>query len=99
MHNVFRVSLLRVYKEGKDPRSPYIPECIEGEYEYIDKIAHHRYVQSGKNKPVLEYLVKWKGYYYVNNSWEPSACLSYCPEIVTKYNKGKELPEEVNSKT
>jgi hypothetical protein len=46
-----------------------------------------------------EYLVVWKGYSSVNNSWEPSASLSNCPEIVTKYNKGKELPDEVNSKT
>ena len=100
MHNVFHVSLLRVYKEGKQPRSPNIPECIEGEYEYtLEKIDKHRYVQSGKNKQVLEYLVKWKGYSSVNESWEPSASLYNCPEMVAKYKKGKELPDEVNSKT
>jgi hypothetical protein len=48
MHNVFHVSLLRVYKEGKHPRSPDIPECFEGEYEYnVESIKDHRYVQSG----------------------------------------------------
>jgi hypothetical protein len=56
-------------------------------------------VQSGKNKQVLEYLVRWKGCLYVNDSWEPSSSLSNCPEIVKKYNKGKKLPDEVNSKT
>ncbi len=55
-------------------------------------------MQSGKNKQVLEYLIKWKGYSSVNDSWEPSASLSNCPEIVKKYNKGEELPDEVNSK-
>jgi hypothetical protein len=34
-----------------------------------------------------------------NRKSEQSASLSNCPEIVTKYNKGKELPNEVNSKT
>jgi hypothetical protein len=99
MHNVFHVSLLRVYKEGKHPRSPDLPECIESEYEYtVEKIIEHRYVQSGKNKHVLEYLMKWKGYSSVNNSWEPIASLSNCPGIVTKYKKGKVLPDEANSK-
>jgi hypothetical protein len=51
------------------------------------------------NKQVLEYLLMWKGYSTVNDSWEPSASLSYCPKIVKKYNKGKELPDEVNSNT
>jgi hypothetical protein len=51
-----------------------------------------------KNKHVLEYLVMWKRYSSVNDSWEPSASLSNCPEIVQKYDKGKNLPDEVTSK-
>jgi hypothetical protein len=100
MHNVFHVSLLRVYKEGKKPRSPDIPECIEGEYEYtVEKIIRHRYEQSGKYKQVLEYLITCKGYSSVNDSWEPSTSLFNCEEIVAKYKKEKQLPDEVNSKT
>jgi hypothetical protein len=100
MHNGFHISLLRVYIEGKHPRSPEIPECVEGEYEYtVERIVQHKYVQSGKNKQVLEYLVMWKGYSSVNDSWEPSARLSNYPEIVKQYNKGKELPDKVISKT
>jgi hypothetical protein len=34
MHNVLHVSLLRPYIEGKHPRSPPIPEILEGEFEY-----------------------------------------------------------------
>jgi hypothetical protein len=56
-------------------------------------------VPSGKkNEEVLEYLVRWKGYLFVNDSWEPSASLSNCPGIVEKYKKGKKLPDEVTSK-
>jgi hypothetical protein len=65
----------------------------------VEIIIIQRYVQSGNNKHVLEYLVRWKGYSSVNESCEPSASLSNCPEIVKKYNKGKELPDEVNSTT
>jgi hypothetical protein len=66
----------------------------------VEKTISHRYMPSGKkNKQVLEYLVRWKGYSSVNDSWEPSASLFNCPEIVKKYNKRKELPDEVNSKT
>jgi hypothetical protein len=101
MHNVFHVSLLSVYIEGKHPISPDIPECIEGKYEYtVEKIFSHRYVPSGKNnKQVLEYLVRWKGYSSLNGSWEPSASLSNCHEIVKIYDKGNGLPDEVISKT
>jgi hypothetical protein len=56
-------------------------------------------MQSGKNKQVLEYIIKWKGYSSVNDSWEPSTSLSNCEEMVEKYEKGKELPHEVNLKT
>jgi hypothetical protein len=34
MHHVFYVILLRPYIEGKHPRSPPIPEILEGEFEY-----------------------------------------------------------------
>jgi hypothetical protein len=67
------IQLLRINfqlnNSGKHPRSPDIPECIEGEYEYtVEKIIAHRYVQSGKNKQVLEYLVMWKGYAPISDS-------------------------------
>jgi hypothetical protein len=66
----------------------------------VEKIITHRYIPSGKkNKHVLEYLVMWKRYSSVNDSWEPSASLSNCPEIVPKYDKGTKLPDEVTAKT
>ena len=42
MHNVFHVSLLRPYIEGKSPRSPSIPVVLKGEHEFVvDKILKH----------------------------------------------------------
>jgi hypothetical protein len=65
----------------------------------VGRLLQHKYVPSGKkNKQVLEYLVRWTGYSSVNDSWEPSASLTNCSELVENYNEGKNLPIEVTSK-
>jgi hypothetical protein len=51
MHNVFHISLLRPYIEGKSPRSPPIPEVIKGEFELIvQKILKFRVVEENDKK-------------------------------------------------
>ena len=63
MHNVFHVSLLRLYIEGKSPRSPPIPVGLKGEHEFVvDKILKHESIKVLPKLTQLECLIKWKGY-------------------------------------
>ena len=62
-HNVFNVSLLRPYIEGKSPRSPPIPKVLDGEHEFVvEKIVKHDLIKVSSTKTQLECLVKWTGY-------------------------------------
>ena len=95
MHNVFHVRLLRPYIEGKHPRSPPIPEILEGEFEYtVEEIVKHRFVPDGRKKPALEFLVRWQGYGQINDSWEPDENLSYCEKLVKKFKKKHKLSDD-----
>ena len=95
MHNVFHVSLLRPYIEGKHPRSPPIPEILKGEFEYtVDQIIKHSLVPDGKKKPALEFLIRWKGYGSINDSWEPDENLTNCEKLVKKFKKEHKLSED-----
>jgi hypothetical protein len=95
MHNVFHVSLLRPYIEGKHPRSPPIPEVLEGEFEYVvEKNVKHRFIPDGKKKTALEFLICWKGYSHVNDSWEPDGKLTNCEQLVKKFKKERNLSDD-----
>jgi hypothetical protein len=49
MHKVLHVSLFRPYIEGKSPKSPPIPEVIQGEFEFVvQKKMKHRVVENDK---------------------------------------------------
>jgi hypothetical protein len=92
MHNVFHISLLRPYIEGKRPRSPPIPEIMKGEFEFtVEKIIQHRFVPDGIKKPALEFLIRWKGYSQINDSWEPNENLTNCEQLVKKFKKEHKL--------
>ena len=92
MHNVFHVSLLRPYIEGKSPRSPPIPVVLKGEHEFVvHKILKHDMVKVSSKKTQLECLIKWKGYTDEHNTWEIMDSLHNCPEIVAEYKKTHKL--------
>jgi hypothetical protein len=70
IHDVFHIDLLSPYKVMEAYREPYIcppPVIKEEEEQYeIDAILDMR--RYGKKK-MLQYLVHWKGYPHVDNSW------------------------------
>jgi hypothetical protein len=88
MHNVFHVSLLRPYIEGKSPRSPPIPMVLDGEHEFVvEKIVKHDLIKVSSKKTQLECLVKWTGYTDEHNTWEIMDSLTNCQDLVAKYKK------------
>ncbi len=85
IHNVFHVSLLKPYIQGKTPDPPPVPITVNGELEYeVDYIIDHR-VKTTKRHSRTEYYVKWTGYSAEHCSWEPEEHLQNAPHVVTDY--------------
>jgi hypothetical protein len=58
------------------------PEMIEGEEEYkVKRIVNLRRYGKGKK---LQFLVHWKGYSIVHDSWEDATDV-HAPELVREY--------------
>jgi hypothetical protein len=92
MHDVFHVSLLRPYVEGKSPRSPRIPVVLAGEHEFVvDKIVQYDFIKVSSKKTQIECLVRWQGYTDEHDTWEIMDSLHNCPEVVAKYTKEHKL--------
>lgn len=83
MHNVFHVSLLRHYREGTDCKAPPLPLVIKGQLEYeVEHIVDHKSSKNG-----TKYLIRWKGYTAVDDTWEPEKNLANCQEVLKEYQK------------
>jgi hypothetical protein len=92
MHDVFHVSLLRPYIEGKSPRSPPIPMVMDGEHDFVvNIILEHDLVKVSSKKTQLECLIKWVGYTDEHNTWEVMDFLTNCQDVVAKYKKEHKL--------
>jgi len=66
---------------GKKKENEIVPEPVEpeeDEYE-VEKVVDKRIVK-GKT----QYLIKWKGFDEVDNTWEPDENLE-CPELIADY--------------
>ena len=82
IHNVFHASLLSSYREtlehGLNFSNPP-PDLIRGEEEYkIDKILLHHRTQGQR-----QYLVSWKGYSTVENTWKSTTCANTVESLLT----------------
>jgi chromodomain-containing protein len=86
IHNVFHASLLSPYHESLEHRPNYSrppPDLLEGEEEYeVEHIINHQH--SGRAR-TLQYLIKWKGYPEVDNTWEPADQV-HVPDLVAVYH-------------
>jgi len=93
IHPVVNVSRVRLYKpqvKGQKKTSPK-PVIIEGEEEFeVEKILNKRIVR-GKEK----FLVKWKEYTAVGDTWENRKNLENAKELVEEFKRkyGEEAEE------
>lgn len=82
-HDVINVSKLTPFVESEltSIDSNQAPEIINGFEEFeVEDILDSR---TCKGK--LLYLIKWKGYSEIHNSWEPEENLQSCGELIEKY--------------
>jgi hypothetical protein len=85
IHNAFYATLLSPYVETKEHGVNFTeppPDLIGGEPEWeVEKILGSR---RHRQKKTLEYLVKWKRYSAVHNSWEPANNV-HAPELLEEF--------------
>jgi hypothetical protein len=85
IHPVFYTSLLSSFIETEihGPNFPKLPPDImdrQEEYEVEAILAH-------KKNRGIKYLVRWKGYGSLDNTWEPASNLKNTQQILDKYRK------------
>src|SRR5579863_7846533 len=85
IHNAFHASLLLPYQEtlkhGRNFEEPP-PDLMDRQPEWeVEKILQEQ-IRCGKK----QYLIRWKGYSEVHNSWEPEAYLN-APELLQAFHE------------
>jgi len=85
IHNTFHNALLSPYQETKEHGANFMeppPDLIEGEPEYkVEKILGARRHRRGHR---LQFLVQWKGYTPMHNSWEPQTNI-HAPGLIKEF--------------
>lgn len=87
IHPVFHVSLLKPYhSDGPyQPPPPVVLEDGSEEYEVETILSHRDRSVPNSSRVIREYLIKWQGYSHEHNTWEPSANLQNCPDVLNSY--------------
>src|SRR6267154_6237607 len=87
INDVFHASLLLPYKETPVHGPNYTrppPDLIEDAEEYeVEAIVNHRHY--GRQRR-LQYLIKWKGYPSLDNTWEPEENV-HAEDLVKEYHR------------
>ena len=84
VHNVFHVSLLKLYRFDGNLQPPPLQIELEGEVlDVFERILDHR--PKGPARRNTEYLVKWEGYGHEHNTWEPVSSFDHCTAQIDGY--------------
>ena len=79
IHPTFHVSLLEKALPGTKLQTTL---DVHGEKEYkVEKILDHRQISRK-----TQYLVKWKDYDTMENTWEPIQNLNHCEKLWLEYH-------------
>lgn len=99
IHPVFHAALLTLYHTTKEHSPDYIrpppvptPESTEGEEWEVEAILSHR--TKGTYK---QYLVAWKGWPALENSWEPEKQSRMCRRSCATIRRGTSCSERFNA--
>jgi hypothetical protein len=94
VHDVFHASLLRRYIQRGDAGHVAAPpvDWLNNEPLYeVESILDHAQRQAPSKtrtkRFVTKYLLKWKGYDHLHNSWEPEENLVNCKDVLDEYWK------------
>ena len=84
IHPVFHASLLTSYKETSEHGPNFLqppPDLIDGEEEYkVEVVLGHR-GRPGRRM----FLIRWKGYSSVEDTWEPERNLGNAQPLIKEY--------------
>lgn len=86
VHPVFHATLLKPFKETEQhgpSHTPPPPDILNDEEQYeVERIMGHR--TRGRK---MQYLIRWKGYTAMDDSWEPEENLENAPDILKRYQQ------------
>ena len=95
IHKVFHVSLLKPYRSrpGVLPQRPEIEVDADGVPIYeVDRIVGEKLVPRRNGPPHRYFLIRWKGYSELDDTWQPVEDLN-CPQLIRTWRRDHPGPE------